>query len=227
MLSSLEHSRALEALREVEKNELAMRAKWGLFSPKHPPPRKLTDEENAALYRKSVVLGEAGVAAIEAEVAAASASSSAAVATGAGGAARHTAASVAAAIAAKSLATAGAEASRALIDEDTVGRVWEARNQFLRYQSLVDDAVVSEGGPDGDFSPVEVNEEVAERLLDALLTDLARELCDACDEATDIVLQHEFEGGDGGGGGGIGRYGAGDSLIDDDVVGAAIARAYL
>jgi hypothetical protein len=26
--------------------------------------------------------------------------------------------------------------------EDTVARVWEARNQFLRYQSRVDDAVV-------------------------------------------------------------------------------------
>jgi hypothetical protein len=37
----------------------------------------------------------------------------------------------------------------------------------------VDDAVVSEGGADGDFSPVEVNEEVAERLLDSLLTDVA------------------------------------------------------
>jgi len=33
--------------------------------------------------------------------------------------------------------------------------------------------VVSEGGADGDFSPVEVNEEVAERLLDSLLTDVA------------------------------------------------------
>jgi hypothetical protein len=88
----------------VEENEMAMRAKWGLFSPKHPPPRELTDEESAALHRKSVVLGDAGVAAIEAEV-------------GAAVAGVHTAASVAAAIAARSLASAGADAARALIDE--------------------------------------------------------------------------------------------------------------
>jgi hypothetical protein len=60
------------------------------------------------------------------------------------------------------------------------------------------------------------------------LSRYTKELSGACDEATDIVLQHEFTGGGGGGGSGFGgRYEVGGSLLDDDVVGAAIERAYL
>ena len=89
---------------------------------------------------------------------------------------------------------------------------------------------VSEGGAEGDFSPVEVNEEVAERLLDGLLTDVAVELGGACDEATEIVLRQEFaprrsteESGEEY----PGSYDVGSSLLDDDVVGPAVERAYL
>ena len=37
-----------------------------------------------------------------------------------------------------------------------------------------------------------MNEEVAERLLDGLLTDVAIELTGACDDATAAVLRQEF-----------------------------------
>jgi hypothetical protein len=254
VLSSLEHSHALVVLREAEENEAAMRAKWGLFCPKHPRPGTLdTDGEPPAPYREPI---SAGLAAVGSEgvdggttrgttgggVSAGTSARAGGTGVSTGGAdAAPTAASVAAAIAARSLATAGvtgaaatATATQATMDEDTVARVWEARAQFLRYQSLLDDAAVSDGDPDGGFSPTEVNEEVAERLLDALLTDVARELSEACDEATHIVLQQEFSGGGGGGSGGApgngnggGGYGAGGSLMDDDVLGAAIERAYL
>ena len=83
---------------------------------------------------------------------------------------------------------------------------------------------------EGDaFDPSEVNEEVAERLLDGLLTDVAIELTGACDDATAAVLRQEFtssaerEAEDVPAGG----YDAGSNLIDDDVVGAAVERAYL
>ena len=79
------------------------------------------------------------------------------------------------------------------MDADTVARVWEARNQYARWQAALDDGVADVSSPNGEgFSPCEVHEEIAERLLDALLADVARELGDACDEATQIVLRHEF-----------------------------------
>ena len=237
VLSSLEHSRALKVLREVEENEMAMRARWGLFSPKHPPPRELTDEEYRALYRTSVTVAQAGLTQVEDEAAAFMQLEDKVAglidveADASGTVKGHTAASVAAAIASsKSLKVMSEEAVQSLIDEDFVARVWEARNQYVRYQSRLDDALLLAGGPEEEFSPVEVNEEVAERLLDSLLTDVARELSGACDEATHIVLQHEFNAGAGEGqgkSGGAGRYGVGGALIDDDVVGPAIERAYL
>jgi hypothetical protein len=88
-----------------------------------------------------------------------------------------------------------ASAERAAqVDADMVARVWEARNQYVAWQAGLDDGVAdtSAGGTSEGFVPTEVNEEVAERLLDALLVDVAAELGDACDEATQIVLRHEF-----------------------------------
>ena len=88
-----------------------------------------------------------------------------------------------------------------------------------------------EDGEGDAFDPSEVNEEVAERLLDGLLTDVAVELTGACDDATAAVLRQEFtssaEREPGDELVGVGGYEAGSNLIDDDVVGAAVERAYL
>ena len=143
-------------LREVEAREAATRARWGLFSPAHPPP------DASWRHGDVVARASADIAAIEAETRGASARAS---------------------LEARSLRLAGVAALESLVDEDTVARVWEARSQYVRWQDAAGDGVVSEGGPEGDFSPVEVNEEVAERLLDGLLTDVAHELGGACDEA--------------------------------------------
>ena len=217
VLDSIQHSKALEMLREVEAREAATRARWGLFSPAHPPPEDASGWDGRGSgsgsaswrHRDVVARASADIAAIEAETRGASARAS---------------------LEARSLRLAGVAALESLVDEDTVARVWEARSQFVRWQEAAGDGVVSEGGPEGDFSPVEVNEEVAERLLDGLLTDVAVELGGACDEATEIVLRQEFaprrsteESGEGY----PGSYDAGSSLLDDDVVGPAVERAYL
>jgi hypothetical protein len=219
VLDSIQHSKALEMLREVEAREAATRARWGLFSPAHPPPedasgwvgRDRGSGSGSASWRHRDVVARASadIAAIEAETRGAAARAS---------------------LEARSLRLAGVAALESLVDEDTVARVWEARSQFVRWQEAAGDGVVSEGGPEGDFSPVEVNEEVAERLLDGLLTDVAVELGGACDEATEIVLRREFEprrSTEESGEGYPGSYDVGSSLLDDDVVGPAVERAYL
>lgn len=210
VLDSVQHAKALEMLREVEAREAATRARWGLFSPAHPPP------DASWRHGDVVARASADIAAIEAETRGASARAS---------------------LEARSLRLAGVAALESLVDEDTVARVWEARSQYVRWQDAAGDGVVSEGGPEGDFSPVEVNEEVAERLLDGLLTDVAYELGGACDDAAEIVVEREFgptSTGDAGtdanvGEGGEGRPGrdVGLNLLDDDVVGPAVERAYV
>ena len=210
VLDSVQHAKALEMLREVEAREAATRARWGLFSPAHPPP------DASWRHGDVVARASADIAAIEAETRGASARAS---------------------LEARSLRLAGVAALESLVDEDTVARVWEARSQYVRWQDAAGDGVVSEGGPEGDFSPVEVNEEVAERLLDGLLTDVAHELGGACDDAAEIVVEREFgptSTGDAGtdanvGEGGEGRPGrdVGSNLLDDDVVGPAVERAYV
>ena len=112
--------------------------------------------------------------------------------------------------------------------------MWEARSRYVAWRAAVDDAVEGEGDA---FDPSEVNEEVAERLLDGLLTDVAAELSGACDDATAAVLRQEFTSSaerasersvsDEHVLSGLGGYDAGSNLIDDDVVGAAVERAYI
>lgn len=174
VLDSLDHSKALEMLRDVENNETALRAKWGLFSPDHPPPQGA--EELALSYAERRARGIPADAAVTA--------SGDLVPLGG----EITDGEIA------GDGEIGVESTRtASVDADTVARVWEARNQYARWQAALDDGVADVSSPHGEgFSPCEVHEEIAERLLDALLADVARELGDACDEATQIVLRHEF-----------------------------------
>ena len=129
----------------------------------------------------------------------------------------------------RSLRDAGAVWASSQVDADAVARVWEARSRYVQWRAAADDAVLVRDGEGDAFDPSEVNEEVAERLLDGLLTDVAVELTGACDDATAAVLRQEFtssaerEAEDVPAGG----YDAGSNLIDDDVVGAAVERAYL
>ena len=181
VLDSLDHSTALEMLREVENNETAMRAKWGLFSPDHPPPEGA--EELALTYaeRRSRGLPADASVTVSGELVNLDDSS--------GSAADDSSIKV------YRPGQVEASAERAAqVDADMVARVWEARNQYVAWQAGLDDGVAdtSAGGTSEGFVPTEVNEEVAERLLDALLVDVAAELGDACDEATQIVLRHEF-----------------------------------
>ena len=157
-------------LRDVENNETALRAKWGLFSPDHPPPQGA--EELALSYAERRAGGIPTDAAVTA--------SGDLVPLGQTDG--------------EEAGDVGVESTRtAAVDADTVARVWEARNQYARWQAALDDGVADVSSPNGEgFSPCEVHEEIAERLLDALLADVARELGDACDEATQIVLRHEF-----------------------------------
>ena len=177
VLDSLDHSKALEMLRDVENNETALRAKWGLFSPDHPPPQGA--EELALSYAERRARGIPADAAVTAsgDLVPLGGQPDGEIAGDAG-----------------EIAGVGVESTRtASVDADTVARVWEARNQYARWQAALDDGVADVSSPHGEgFSPSEVHEEIAERLLDALLADVARELGDACDEATQIVLRHEF-----------------------------------
>ena len=170
VLDSLDHSKALKMLRDVENNETALRAKWGLFSPDHPPPQGA--EELALSYAERRARGIPTDAAVTA--------SGDLVPLGQTDG--------------EEAGDVGVESTRtAAVDADTVARVWEARNQYARWQAALDDGVADVSSPNGEgFSPCEVHEEIAERLLDAMLADVARELGDACDEATQIVLRHEF-----------------------------------
>ena len=119
-----------------------------------------------------------------------------------------------------------------------MARVWEARSKFIQWRAAVDESVVVNDGEGDAFDPSEVNEEIAERLLDGLLTDVAVELTGACDDATAAVLRQEFtsstetnrsNGNDSSADDalfGIGSYDHSSNLIDDDIVGAAVERAY-
>ena len=182
VLDSLDHSTALEMLREVENNETAMRAKWGLFSPDHPPPEGA--EELALTYAERRSRGLPADASVTVSGELVNLNSS-----GESGADDDSSIKV------YRPGQVEASAERAAqVDADMVARVWEARNQYVAWQAGLDDGVAdtSAGGTSEGFVPTEVNEEVAERLLDALLVDVAAELGDACDEATQIVLRHEF-----------------------------------
>ena len=175
VLDSLDHSKALEMLRDVENNETALRAKWGLFSPITRRRRARRSSRcrtrrgaRGASPADAAVTASGDLVTLEGEI------------PGDGEIAGD--------------GEIGVESTRtASVDADTVARVWEARNQYARWQAALDDGVADVSSPHGEgFSPCEVHEEIAERLLDALLADVARELGDACDEATQIVLRHEF-----------------------------------
>ena len=158
----------------MENNETALRAKWGCL-PDHPPPQGA--EELALSYAERRARGIPADAAVTASGDLIPLGQTNDGPSGAGDA-----------------GDVGVESTRtAAVDADTVARVWEARNQYARWQAALDDGVADVSSPNGEgFSPCEVHEEIAERMLDAMLADVARELGDACDEATQIVLRHEF-----------------------------------
>ena len=65
--------------------------------------------------------------------------------------------------------------------------------------------------------------------MDGLLTDVAHELGGACDDAAEIVVEREFGTTTSTSESGEGRPGrdVGSNLLDDDVVGPAVERAYV
>ncbi|EEH57585.1 uncharacterized protein MICPUCDRAFT_46953 [Micromonas pusilla CCMP1545] len=204
--SSLDVTRALEALRRAEASEVEMRARWGLFSPTHPAPAAGDGDDELASLRYDA---EAGARALESEFA--------------------TAAERAAELVSRSLAEAAVETIDAAADEDFVARVWEARNQYVKWQAMSDNAAAGGvTGPGGEievvspeFTPVDVNEEVAERLLNGLVRDVARELDGACEDATGRVLAAEF-----GAGAREDEDTVAGALLMDDAYEEAVARAY-
>ena len=208
-LDSVDRNRALDMLRAVEARELAMRRKWGLRGADSPPHATGKQSEDAP-HLDVVARARASIREIEADTA-------------------HVSRRISADV--RSLRDAGAVWASSQVDADAVARVWEARSRYIAWRAAVDDAVVVEDGEGDAFDPSEVNEEVAERLLDGLLTDVAVELTGACDDATAAVLRQEFtssaEREPGDELVGVGGYEAGSNLIDDDVVGAAVERAYL
>ena len=110
-----------------------------------------------------------------------------------------------------------------------MARVWEARSQYIQWRAAVDESPVINDGEGEQFDSCEVNEEIAERLLDGLLNDVAAELTGACDDATAAVLRQEFtssvetkndtqqETQDDDDLFGVGSYDGGSNLLDDDV----------
>ena len=194
----LGRSAALAALARVERRERETRLRWGLFSPSHPAPEGA--DADAVLERRHRDAFERASADISDIVSEHEAET-----------ARRT--------------RGAAEASA--VDADLVARVWEARSQFARWRDREALAVGPEdaGEYEGAFDPTEVNEEVAERLLDDALGAVARELADACDEGVGAVLEQEFRASGEGEEGWEGAD-AENNLLGDDVVGPAIERAY-
>ena len=224
-LDSVDRNKALDALRKVEAREMAMRRKWGLRGADEiglPPPESAlssyargSSDFGPSAHADVVARARASIAEIEADTAHVKRRVS------------FDAASL------REIKTS--QRLEAAVDADAVARVWEARSRYVAWRAAVDDAVE---GREGDaFDPSEVNEEVAERLLDGLLTDVAAELSGACDDATAAVLRQEFTSSaerasersvsDEHVLSGLGGYDAGSNLIDDDVVGAAVERAYI
>ena len=223
-LDSVDRNKALDMLRAVEAREMAMRRKWGLrgadrvpFSPSGSAPTSYargSGDSVPSAHADVVARARASIAEIEADTA-------------------HVSRRVSFDV--SSLRDAKTSVVESAVDADAVARVWEARSRYVAWRAAVDDAVPS---TEGDaFDPSEVNEEVAERLLDGLLADVAAELSGACDDATAAVLRQEFTSSaeresprspsDEHALFGLGGYDAGSNLIDDDVVGAAVERAYI
>jgi hypothetical protein len=219
-LDSIDRNRALDMLRAVEAREIAIRRKWGLRG----ADRGLVSADGATLASSSSYADSmTAPSSPHADVVARARSSIREIEADTAHVSRRISADV------RSLRYAGAAALEATTDADAVARVWEARSRYVQWRAAADDAVSVRDGEGDAFDPSEVNEEVAERLLDGLLTDVAIELTGACDDATAAVLRQEFtssaerEAEDVSAGG----YDAGSNLIDDDVVGAAVERAYL
>ena len=219
-LDSIDRNRALDMLRAVEAREIAIRRKWGLRG----ADRGLVSADGATLASSSSYADSmTAPSSPHADVVARARSSIREIEADTAHVSRRISADV------RSLRYAGAAALEATTDADAVARVWEARSRYVQWRAAADDAVLVRDGEGDAFDPSEVNEEVAERLLDGLLTDVAIELTGACDDATAAVLRQEFtssaerEAEDVSAGG----YDAGSNLIDDDVVGAAVERAYL
>ena len=214
-LDSIDRNRALDMLRAVEAREIAIRRKWGL---RGADPSGLVSADGATLASSS---SYANIESPHADVVARARSSIREIEADTAHVSRRISADV------RSLRFLNRK--EATTDADAVARVWEARSRYVRWRSVTDDAVSVLDGEGDAFDPSEVNEEVAERLLDGLLTDVAIELTGACDDATAAVLRQEFtssaerEAEDVSAGG----YDAGSNLIDDDVVGAAVERAYI
>ena len=210
-LDAADRNRALDMLRAVEARELAMRQKWGLRGADGDEGALAASPTRETLPSRAEVVARAraSIREIEADTA-------------------HVSRRISAD--ARSLRGAGAAALESAVDADAVARVWEARSRYLAWRAAADDAISAPDGEDDAFDPSEVNEEVAERLLDGLLTGVAVELAGACDDATAAVLRQEFTSSaerepEGDGSVGVGGVDSGSNPTDDDFVGPAIERA--
>ena len=157
---------------------MAMRRKWGLrgadrvpFSPSGSAPTSYargSGDSVPSAHADVVARARASIAEIEADTA-------------------HVSRRVSFDV--SSLRDAKTSVVESAVDADAVARVWEARSRYVAWRAAVDDAVPS---TEGDaFDPSEVNEEVAERLLDGLLADVAAELSGACALAGEWQVQGE------------------------------------
>ena len=224
-LDAIDRNKALDMLRAVEAREIAIRRKWGLRGADSSNLGNGATLASSSTYSTYSTYSTTAPMSPHADVVARARSSIREIEADTAHVSRRISADV------RSLRDAGAAALEATTDADSVARVWEARSRYVRWRAAADDAVSVLDGEGDAFDPSEVNEEVAERLLDGLLTDVAIELTGACDDATAAVLRQEFtssaerEAEDASAS--AGGYDAGSNLIDDDVVGAAVERAYL
>ena len=224
-LDAIDRNKALDMLRAVEAREIAIRRKWGLRGADSSNLGNGATLASSSTYSTYSTYSTTAPMSPHADVVARARSSIREIEADTAHVSRRISADV------RFLRDAGAAALEATTDADSVARVWEARSRYVRWRAAADDAVSVLDGEGDAFDPSEVNEEVAERLLDGLLTDVAIELTGACDDATAAVLRQEFtssaerEAEDASAS--AGGYDAGSNLIDDDVVGAAVERAYL
>ena len=207
VLASVDRSKALEMLRKVEEREVAMRLKWGLGGGSGGTVREKGTHDTVGVHGDSAVLrAQDCIAEIERDM-------------------KHVLTRTSVDV--SSLRNFTLETS--WLDVDSVARVWEARSQYIQWRAAVDESPVINDGEGEQFDSCEVNEEIAERLLDGLLNDVAAELTGACDDATAAVLRQEFtssvetkndtqqETQDDDDLFGVGSYDGGSNLLDDDV----------
>ena len=185
-LDVIDRNKALDMLRAVEAREIAIRRKWGLRGADSSNLGNGATLASSSTYSTYSTYSTTAPMSPHADVVARARSSIREIEADTAHVSRRISADV------RFLRDAGAAALEATTDADSVARVWEARSRYVRWRAAADDAVSVLDGEGDAFDPSEVNEEVAERLLDGLLTDVAIELTGACDDATAAVLRQEF-----------------------------------